>query len=436
MDKWIDKLIQTKWFVRVLALVLAFMLFESVYDSSKGLTEINVPGEQDTEVIEGVPVKSYYDTDSVVVTGVPETVTVTLEGPRIHLQPAKLQRNFEVYVDLTSAELGEQRVPIEIRGLSDQLEATIEPLYANVEIQEKVTKEYPVEAEFNHDLIEDGYVAGDAVAEPGRVKVTGAKDVMDQVAYVKASLNLTEPIDDEVKTSSIVTALDKDLNKLDVTVEPQEVEVTVPVKASTKKVPINVVREGTPPENVTIQSISLNVNEAIIMANQDVLDDTENVRVEVDVSNIRENTEITLPVIISKGIVAVDPKQVQATIRVEAAAEETNAGGGQDQGSGPGSGGEEKAEKTIADVPIQLREVPSQFNAVFLDPANGRTSVTVSGPNNIVNGINASNITLFIDLRSVTNTGVRNASISVTAPPNITWELAMAEARIEITDKD
>ena len=46
------------------------------------------------------------------------------------------------------------------------------------------------------------------------------------------------------------------------------------------------------------------------------LNATENVRVEVDVSTISENTELTLPVIISEGIKEVDPKTVKATIKV------------------------------------------------------------------------------------------------------------------------
>ena len=53
-----------------------------------------------------IPVKSYYDTENLVVTGVPETVEVTLEGPTPNLQAAKTQKDFEVYVDLSKVKVG------------------------------------------------------------------------------------------------------------------------------------------------------------------------------------------------------------------------------------------------------------------------------------------------------------------------------------------
>ena len=60
---------------------------------------------------------------------------------------------------------------------------------------------------------------------------------------------------------------------------------------------------------MTIDSITLNENEATISGSEDSLDKTENVKVEVDISAINESTELTLPVIISEGINARRPKR-------------------------------------------------------------------------------------------------------------------------------
>ena len=78
MDKWLDNLTDSRWFMKLVALVLALLLFGSVYDGSK-TNDINVPGEEHTDTISDIPVKSYYDTENLVVTGVPETVKVTLK---------------------------------------------------------------------------------------------------------------------------------------------------------------------------------------------------------------------------------------------------------------------------------------------------------------------------------------------------------------------
>ncbi|MDA6131396.1 hypothetical protein OSK38_29020, partial [Escherichia coli] len=74
MDKLIDKLVDTRWFMKIVALILALFLFDSVYDADKELKDINVPGQQDSGIVEDGPVKSYYDTENLVVTGIPETV--------------------------------------------------------------------------------------------------------------------------------------------------------------------------------------------------------------------------------------------------------------------------------------------------------------------------------------------------------------------------
>ena len=101
-------------------------------------------GKQDTETIRGIPIKSYYDTDNLVVSGVPQTAKVTLKGPKPNLQNAKTQEEFEVYADLSKAKVGSQRVKLQIRNLSEKLTATIEPKFVEVKVQEKVTKEFTI----------------------------------------------------------------------------------------------------------------------------------------------------------------------------------------------------------------------------------------------------------------------------------------------------
>ena len=73
MDKWIDRLLETSWFLKVAAFILALFLFLSVYDSNNDTSIINVATRTDTAVIEDVPVTAYYDTDNLVITGIPKT---------------------------------------------------------------------------------------------------------------------------------------------------------------------------------------------------------------------------------------------------------------------------------------------------------------------------------------------------------------------------
>jgi YbbR domain-containing protein len=409
MDKWMDN----PWFIKVVALVLAVLLFGSVPKNDPDKPgDVNVPSDEKVETVEDVPVKRVYDTDTLVVSGVPETVTVTLQGPKNLVQQAKTLRNFEVFVDLTDAELGNQRVPITIKDVSDRLTVTIEPGYANVSIQEKVTKEFRVEAEFSGNIVEEGYIAEKPEVKPNKVQITGAKDVVDKITYVKATVNSSGKVSETITREASVLVLDKDMNKLNVVVEPQVVEVTIPIKSSSKKVPIDIVRKGTPPSGVTIDSITLETKEAEIVADPSVLENFDNVRVEVDVSKIDEDTEITLPVIIGEGIVKVSPETVKVAVKVTKA-----------------------SEKSISNVPIEIDGMGEGYEVDFLDPANGQTNLTVSGPSEIVSALSSDDFKILIDVSEL-DEGNHEVDMKVTAPQNITWKLAKEKASISVAKKD
>ncbi|MDM5329353.1 CdaR family protein [Neobacillus sp. CF12] len=404
-----DKLMDNPWFIKILAILLAILLYSAVPNSGSKSNEINVPGGNTSEILADIPVKAYYDVENLVVTGVPETVEVTIEGPIPHVQSAKALKNFEVFVDITNAKIGNQKVKLEVSGLSDKLKATIKPDTVTVAIQEKVTTEFTVEAEFDNDLIKDGYSAGQPAVKPNKVKITGAKDVIDKITYVKAVLDGRNLLDTTVTKEAQVQVLDKELNKLDVIVEPETVEVTIPVKSNTKTVPINIIEKGTPQEGVTIESISLDVEEAVISADEDVLKETDNVRVEVDVSNITESTTLTLPVIISNGITKVTPETVKVTVVVNS-----------------------EEEKTVSDIPINVEGLSEQYEAVINDPSNRVINLLVFGSGSIVNGLGSNNFTIFIDVTGLTE-GEHNVPIQVNGPPNVNWKPDKSSANITIT---
>jgi YbbR domain-containing protein len=404
-----DKLMDNPWFIKIMAILLAVLLYSVVPNSSSKTNEINVPGENTTEILVDIPVKAYYDTENLVVSGIPDSVDVTIEGPMPHVQSAKALKNFEVFVDITNAEIGNQKVTFEVSGLSDKLKATIKPSSITVAVQEKVTTEFTVEAEFNNDLIKEGYSAGQPTVKPNKVKITGAKDVVDRITYVKAALEGGDILDSTVTKEAQVQVLDKELSKLNVVVEPEIVEVTIPIKSNIKTVPINILEKGTPQEGITIESMDLDVKEAAISGDEDVLKDTENVRVEVDVSKISENTTLTLPVIISNGITKVTPETVKVTVVVKS-----------------------DVEKTVSGVPIKIRNLPEQYEAVINDPENRVVNLLVFGTGTAVTELGPNNFDIFIDLNGLTE-GEHNVNIQVNGPPNVNWEPDKSSAKITIT---
>jgi YbbR domain-containing protein len=403
-----DKLMDNPWFIKIIALALAFLLYSSVPNSGNKLSDINVPGGQTTATITNIPVKVYYDTENLVVSGIPDTVEVTIKGPVTHVQPAKVLKNFEVYVDLTNAKVGNQTVKLHVRNLSDKLNVTLDPAYAHVSIQEKITKEFKVDAEYNNRLIQDGFAAEQPIVEPNKVRITGAKDVIDRITYVKATLDLKQPITDTISKEAHIRVLDRELNKLDVIVEPETVKVTVPIKNTSKVVPINVIQKGTPPSGVIIDSISLDSTEATIIGKEDAIKVTDHVRVEVDVSKIRDDTTLTLPIIISDGITKVSPQTVNASVKVK-----------------------KTGQKTISSIPLNTRGLSDQYKLVFIDPANQIVNLSVSGPSDTVNRVSSEDFKAYIDLSNLTE-GDHDVKIQIEGPPDINWNSNKSTAKITI----
>jgi YbbR domain-containing protein len=403
-----DKLMDNPWFIKILALLLAVLLYSSIPNSG----DVNVPGKQSSVTIKDFPVKVYYDTENLVVSGIPETVDITLKGPMTHVQSANTLRNFEVFVDLTNAKIGKQKVKLEVKDLSDKLKATLKPDTVTVSVQEKITKEFKVEAEFNKGQIEDGYSAGQPIVEPNKVKITGAKSAIDRITYVKATVEAKEKWKETVTKEATVQVLDKDLNKLDVSVEPGTVKVTIPIKDNSKTVPITVQKKGTPPTGVTIESIDLDVKEATIIGPEDMLKDTESVRVEVDVSKITENTTLDLPVIISNGITKVTPQMVKATVVVK-----------------------KMEEKTVSGIPLKIRGLSENFNAEINDPVNQMISLLVTGPSAAVNGLKPEDFSVYVDLSSLSE-GDYDVNIRIEGPKELNWKPDKAKAKIKITNNN
>ena len=92
-----------------------------------------------------MPVEVYYDNENLVVTGVPETVNITIEGPINLVQTTKLLKDFSLIVDLRTLTMGKHSVSIQPENISEKLQVRIEPAMVDVFIEEKITETFKVE---------------------------------------------------------------------------------------------------------------------------------------------------------------------------------------------------------------------------------------------------------------------------------------------------
>lgn len=462
-----DKYTNSVWFSRLVALAIAALLFTSVNFESKnenGSLGFNTPGKVSQEVIEDVPVEIDYDQENLVVTGAPETVKITLEGVKSLLLPAKTQREFQVYIDLSDPEitLGEKKVPLKIRNLNEKLTATLSPAYATVMVQEKVTKDFSVDVDYNRSLLEEGYTAENPTSNPQTVKITGAKDVIDQISFVKATLGLTKGMDESVNREATVKALDRDLNKLNVTIEPAVVNVSLKVNIPSKTVPIRPIQSGKLKSGLKIKSLTTDDKEVTIYGKESILENINEVTVPVNISNITGDAVYELPISVPDDVKKVSKDTVKVNIKTEKADSDSEADTDTDNDTDPDSEAslpedtndtdkpvdkptEDKDTDKDEDVSIQTKKfsnlkiqtvgLDKDRSMKFVNPSMGSMGITFKGTRAELNKLKEANIQLSVNVNQL-EAGTHDVAVQVKAPDNTNWELDSRMVTISITDNE
>ncbi|ATF25563.1 YbbR-like domain-containing protein [Brochothrix thermosphacta] len=327
----IDRILSSRWALRVLALVLTLVLYSVTTDSTASKTQesgLSLLGN-DTEVITGVPVKVLNDSDGIVISGVPSEVTMEVKGSRNVIKAMEQQGDFSVVADLQNVSVGTQIVKLEPTNLPEGIEATVTPAEITVTIQEKITKEFNVEPEISPQLIATGYKSGTPTSDVNKIKVTGPRDTILNITAVKAKVTSEQPLNETTTIKTNLTVLDNNYNKItNVQLSKKSVEITVPISKSGKSIPISLIQKGEPKNNLTISSLTSNVSQVTLEGDEKELDKIKSLEVPVDVSDVSGNIIKKVNIQVPDSIKLVSAPTINVTIRtgekVNNVREETN----------------------------------------------------------------------------------------------------------------
>jgi YbbR domain-containing protein len=409
-----DKLMNNPWFIKVFSLLLAIMLYISVnIETKSGGIVRNAIGQEDTETLMNVPVVVYYDEENLVVSGVPKYVNVTLQGPASIVKPTALQRNFEIYMDLTDLPLGTYTVPIKYKDISDKLKVKIQPAAARITIQERVSKSFPVGVEFiNKHKVPEGYSVNQPIVKPNSVTITGARELIDSISSVTAKVNL-EGATDTLTQESKVNVYDHRGRKLNIHVHPSVVEVTVPINSPSKTVPLKINQTGTLPDGLSIVKIETVPNKVTIFGPKEKIDPIKFIDgITVNLDEITKDTTLEMDVPMPEGVKSVNPSKVKIHIDVQ----------------------KEEA-KTFKDVPIHVIGLGEQNTVEFIDPKKQAMDVRLYGTPDILNGVTENDVELYIDVSGL-GVGEHEVKLEWNGPQNVKWELPKENVKVKISEKN
>lgn len=311
-----DKMIDSPWVLRIISLALAILLFFSVRSEINSNERLTVNEQED--VIRDVPVEVYYDKDNVIVTGIPSVVDVRIKGPTQDVLKVKASRDFKVFMDLNRLLIGEHTVKLQYENISRKLDVELDPGTADIVIEERVTKEFKVEAEMNRQTIAEGYVLKGLTVEPANVFITGAKSAIDSISYVKATVagdaskeNFTQDAD--------VRVLDKELNKLDVEVNPKTVNVVIEISEYSRDIPINLIQKGKVKADLQLDEIKAEQRFITVYGAKSIVDAITTIDVSVDVSKFIESKTYTVPVAKPEGVSKLGTEAIKVKVQISKA---------------------------------------------------------------------------------------------------------------------
>lgn len=306
-----DKMIDSPRMLRIVAFFLACLLFFSVHAELTSPNKTTSTMNELEEVIRDVPVEVFYDDENFIVTGLPKTVNVTIKGPSAIVIQEKTGKDFSIFVDLSNLLMGEHEVALQYENISNKLDVTLDPATVVVNIEEKITQEFRVDPEMNLRLIDEGFVLKDMTADPATVYVTGAKSAIESISYVKATVKGEKGLNQSFSQEADVKVLDRDLNKLDVIIEPGSVDVNVDIVEYSRELPLKIQQKGTAPEGITIHSLTTDVKTVKVYGKKSILDVLSEIIVEVDASKIKDAKTYEFEVTIPEGVTKVSEQKIK-----------------------------------------------------------------------------------------------------------------------------
>lgn len=333
-----NKIYDNKVFTLILSLLLAFILFLFVKTENyrdNPISYFQNISEVSTETIYEVPVYIEGAVQNYYVSGLPESVSVELTGPRNILEQTLESNEFKVVTeDLTDIGVGTHYIQLSLANISESISYQISPSSVNITVEELQSQPYPVEVILDENQVAEGYQITSIVVDPSEVALSGSQENINKINQVFTQIDLPEGIDSNYTTDAATIMIkDHDGNILDIGTQPEHVAVNVIIEPIGKSVPV-VIKTINASTDLNYIVESINPDTVVIQGPPDLIANITQVEANVDVSNI--TTESIKTITIKPPVEGVKVKPENIAVRISAG--QINSGRSSFSSSRPTSG--------------------------------------------------------------------------------------------------
>ena len=411
--KSFDRMTGKKATLLIVSLLLAFGVF-IVIDQ-----EANVMIDQYAEILYNQPVTAVYNEELYVIEGLPDKVDITLIGQRRHIFLAKQSPSKGVSVDLTGLKPGNHRVTLKYTQRLKSLDYKLDPSQVTVTIYEKVSENRTLNYDIlNQDSLDTKLYIDSVDLDRSDVIVKGAQYRLEQVATVKALLdvkNIPNPKegDNTVKDIPLV-AYDTEGNIIDVEIVPKTVAANVVITSPSKEIPVRIVPVGIDELafGKSIKSIESSLSKVTVYGTQEAVDGIEQLDVEIDVKGLDSNKDYNVTLKKPKGITELSSKTMTVKVVID-----------------------DSSTKEFENISVQSENLASNLKVQALSDENRQVTVVVSGSEDAINSIQASDIMAYIDLSNY-GVGEHEVEVQVTGSDlKLSYTSKTKKIKIRISEK-
>lgn len=388
-NKPFDRLLNNKIFLIVFSLILAFTAFVIVDKNA------DIMLNKSADVLTNQELKALYNEEAYVVEGLPDKVDITLIGRRADLYLAKQYPNDEVIVDLRDLRAGTHEVALKYNGTVSSVEYKLTPSTVAVVIYEKLTEARTITAEIlNEQKMDTRYNVSNISFSRNEVYIKGAAYKLEQVAIVKALVDVSKIVNPSVGTTTLkdipLVAYDSNGEKVDVEIVPKTVDATLDITSPSKEVPLRVVPEGNVVFGKSIDSITLSETKVSIYGDSESLDKITSIPVKINVNDLNKNTEFNVNLSKPSGVKEMSISSVVVKVTLDSI-----------------------TEKKVTGVSIETKNLDNGLVAQAASKEDSSIDVIVKGTENNLKNITADNIKAVVDLQGLSS-GTHEIEVTVT----------------------
>ncbi len=319
------------------------------------------------------------DTGMVITTDLPESVSLTLRAPTSIWNSLIVEKApVRALIDLSGMGLGVHTIPVQIQiGIRPVEIVSYNPRSVKLTLEALSTQTFEIKV-ITRGALPVGYQAEEPVLSETTASISGAKSRVDQVAEVRATLDLSQVKSDINQTINLQAVDSTGTLVRDVTVFPEKITLIQPVaqRGGYRNVVVKAITNGQVKQGFRLTYISVFPPTVTVFSNVAGEVDALPGYVEtapLNLTGLQENYESSLDLILGGNLQVIGDPQVLVKVGIEAV----------------------QSSQSFAEVEVEAIGLATNLTANILPQ---KVNIIISGPVPELEKLNAKDLRVLIDL--------------------------------------